>query len=65
MKALVVAALERGLLFMAHEITCFKAYGILPDQGLNLHWQADSQPLEVPSRLYFEDITHVSAGYSG
>ena len=32
----------------AHRLSCFKAYGIFPDQGLNpwsLQWQAHSYPL--------------------
>ena len=32
----------------AHRLSCFKAYGIVPDQGLNpwsLQWQAHSYPL--------------------
>ena len=40
-----------------HELSCFTAYRIFLDQGLNLcplHWQADSYPLSPPgkSRLY-------------
>ena len=48
MWALVAAASGLSSGSLALELSCSKACGILPDQGLNpclLHWQVDSLPL--------------------
>ena len=39
-----------GSIIVVHELSCSVAAGILPDQGWNpclLHWQADSEPLDL------------------
>ena len=45
----VVPGLQsKGLIVVAHELSCSVACGILLEQGLNpclLHWQVDSLPL--------------------
>ena len=45
-----------GSIVVAHGLSCYAAYGIFTDQGLNpclLHWQADSFPPSQQGRLFY------------
>ena len=50
---------------VVHRLSCSAASGIFPEQGLNLHWQADSLPLSQGSLrriLKFKSQTHTNGG---